>query len=136
MDNVKWLAWLNEEIWDKRRDPNTGMPWATEKRKLTPDESGRLRKIAETHEFIVEPCSMDFYFGFGLTFHVPGSFPGVPAIPIFSVNGKHLPEHIAAGPNFEQSWNLLSPLSHNPENEQLLKLYGFKDLREKEHYYY
>jgi hypothetical protein len=52
------------------------------------------------------------------------------------VNGQHLPEHNATGPNFEQSWNLLSPLSHDPENARLLALYGFEEPQKKEQYAY
>ncbi len=136
MDNIKWLAWLQEEIWELHTDSRSRMNYAMVKRKLTPDESKRLKEIAETHEFIVAPCSMDFGFGFGLAFHVPGSFPGVPAEFIFCVNGKHLPEHIEGGSNFDMSWHLLSPLSHNPENSRLLTLYGFGEPQNKEQYYY
>lgn len=135
MNNAEWLAWLQEEIWELHFDDNIGQ-YPMIKRKLTPDESKRLKEITETHEFIVEPRSMDFCFGFGLAFHVPGSYPGVPAKWIFSVNGKHLPEHIAAGPNFEQSWDLLSPFSHDPENTRLLALYGFEEPQKKEWYAY
>jgi len=136
MDNIKWLAWLQKEIWELHTDPRSRINFATVKRRLTSDESKRLKKIAETHVFIIEPCSMDFSFGFGLAFYVPGLFPGIPPEFIFSINGKHLPEYAENTSNFSQSWDLLSSLSHNPENTRLLAFYGFEEPQKKESYYY
>lgn len=136
MDNAQWLVWLDNEIWKRVRDSNTGMPFMQEKRKLTAEELEHLKTVAHSHEFIVEPHNGLMGFGFGLTFHSLGCFPGVPPTPIFCVNSTHLPEYSGNGRHFDLGWETLSPLSHNPVNAQLLGYYGFEGLREKERYDY
>jgi hypothetical protein len=136
MNDREWLEWLDKEIWEECHDRVSHMKYCTEKRQLTTDEFSRLKRIAGSHEFIVEPHGGQFGFGFGLSFYQPPANPGVPADDrVFTIVGKQVPGY-SGGPSFKLGWETLSPLSHNPANEDLLKFYGFDGLREASHYDY
>lgn len=135
MNDAEWLAWLHKEIWKISFDRGPGVEFWTEKRKLAPEEFARLEDIAKKHHFVMAPHNGNMGFGFGVTIYALSTFPGVPAQPLLTVETAHLPQY-SGGPKFDLGWEILSPMSHNPDNERLLKFHGFPELREKSYYDY
>ncbi len=101
-------------------------------RTLTPDELDSLCKIA--CNFVVEPQSdiIGYRHFFGVLLYVPPPYPEVPPEFIFKITAQYLPPGVCN--TFDDSWAILSPLSHNNSNVQLLEYYGMGTPREKDWY--
>lgn len=106
--------------------------WRDCERPLTEEEFGLFMEYAPY--FIVEPTNAQSGFNFGVRLYDFPKTKDESPQPFFFISGEYLPETV--GQLFEDSWRVLSPLSHNKTNERLLRSFGLELPREKYHYEY
>jgi hypothetical protein len=99
--------------------------------RLTIEEWEKLLSIAP--QFAVAPHSAQWGFNFGITLWYEANSIDGPK-PVFTMSGQNLPDGM--GHTFNATWDALSPLSHNQENEKLLAHYEMDPPREKSFYNY
>ncbi len=131
--DLEFLEWLEGDVWRQQRrglECHRMGNYYTERREITVDELKRFKRTVRRLQLIVEPVNACMGFNFGVNVYRGPSYPGLPPEPVVSITGHHL------GTPFEKTWKILSPLSHSPENEARLRLYGFEPLREKSCYDY
>jgi hypothetical protein len=151
--DLEFLEWLGHDLWEKK--PGTSMmggrthhyTYLHERRKITADELDRVKEVIAASRsggkdtFVVEPVNACMGFNFGVNIYAAELEPDeeefalehgikITTRPVLSITGHH------TDTRFEETWKLLSPLSHNSVNEALLRRYGLGQLREKGYYDY
>lgn len=128
---LDWLSWVdaNRSIVDLVSISKHGsVLMGRVSRRLTTGEFSYLRQIAS--HFTVMPIKLETDFGICL-FTNPEDIVAKRK-PIFEIRGAELP--VEVGETFEDAWRVLSPLSHNSRNKELLMQCGIDIPRTRRHY--
>jgi hypothetical protein len=145
----RWLWYLEYSSGDRFRDPC--FYWKERLIKEPPDhkEEGwpirldynQWEAVLEAIRFRKLPVNMEnTAFGFNIKVsvytHSNPIFPGAIIKPelVLSIAASQLPHGHRL--QFKKAWEILSPITHNKENEKLLKQNGFPKLKGKTHYDY
>jgi hypothetical protein len=143
--DMEFLQWLQHDLWLKQRGYDRfrpgGYDFYVERRGITSEELSRAKEAITHLGLIVEPINACMVFNFGLHVYEPDLEPDeeefaqshgikLKVHAILTITGRH------TDTRFDETWKLLSPLSHNPVNEARLQKYGFAAPREASYYDY